>query len=318
MRLLAEFGCDDIAKVYVLGLRGDDARYAVEVTESVQPPIPRRKKWVVIVSTLFGCPVGCPMCDAGGAYRGKLTADEMLAQIHFVVRRRFASNTVPVEKFKIQFARMGEPAFNPAVISVLQRLPQELNAPGLIPSVSTVAPRGCERFFDRLLEVKERLYAGGRFQLQFSIHTTDEALRERLIPVRKWSFAEIGAFGRRWWRKGDRKITLNFAAEKNSPIAPDILLKHFDPEIFLIKLTPLNPTESVQKNRLVSLVDPQRPESASPLVSRLSEAGYDVILSIGETAENKIGSNCGQYITIWRREGCRIRDYAKQQSPHPL
>jgi 23S rRNA (adenine2503-C2)-methyltransferase len=29
----------------------------------------------------------------------------------------------------------------------------------------------------------------------------------------------------------------------------------------------------------------------------MRSAGYDVILSIGEVEENRIGSNCGQYVT---------------------
>ena len=32
------------------------------------------------------------------------------------------------------------------------------------------------------------------------------------------------------------------------------------------------------------------------IVNRLTEAGYQVILSIGEIEENLIGSNCGQYV----------------------
>ncbi|MCL0087855.1 radical SAM protein, partial [Dehalococcoidia bacterium] len=66
-------------------------------------------------------------------------------------------------------------------------MPLRYDAPGFIPSVSTVAPCGADGFFERLLELKRRRYSGGRFQLQFSIHTTDEELRHRIVPVEKWS-----------------------------------------------------------------------------------------------------------------------------------
>jgi len=80
IEVLEEFGRDDLAKVYVASVRGNKD-HLVEFVESVQPPIPRKDKWVLIVSTLFGCPVGCKMCDAGGEYNGKLTSEEILAEI---------------------------------------------------------------------------------------------------------------------------------------------------------------------------------------------------------------------------------------------
>ena len=97
---------------------------------------------------------------------------------------------VPVRKFKIQFARMGEPAYNRHVLEVLEELPGRFDAPGLWPTVSTIAPRGSESFFDGLLDIKEELYRE-RFQMQFSIHTTDVRLRDWLIPVPKWDLARI-------------------------------------------------------------------------------------------------------------------------------
>ncbi|GAH48580.1 unnamed protein product, partial [marine sediment metagenome] len=36
---------------------------------------------------------------------------------------------------------------------------------------------------------------------------------------------------------------------------------------------------------------------AHELVGRFKEWGFEVILSIGEMEENRIGSNCGQYVT---------------------
>jgi 23S rRNA (adenine2503-C2)-methyltransferase len=65
MRVLVSTGREDIAVVYVAEL---EPGKQVEFVESLQPPLPREKKWVLIVSTLFGCPVQCLMCDAGGRY----------------------------------------------------------------------------------------------------------------------------------------------------------------------------------------------------------------------------------------------------------
>ncbi|MCK4272375.1 radical SAM protein [bacterium] len=291
MKVIARTGREDIAVVYIAEL--EDGKL-IEFVESVQPPIPREKKWVIIVSSLYGCPVGCPMCDAGEYYQGKLSRDDIIAQIDYLVSRRFPDRKVPVGKFKIQFARMGEPAFNQHVLDVLQELPALYDAPGLLPTISTIAPRGSEKFFERLLDIKRRTYRE-RFQLQFSIHTTDARLRDWMIPAKKWSLGEIAEYGGEFYRKGERKITLNFALAEGMPVDGDLLLRHFDPDIFLVKITPVNPTYSARKHGISSQVIPDM--ERYEIVETLRAAGYEVILSIGELAENHIGSNCGQHIT---------------------
>lgn len=293
MKVIASSGREDLAMVYIVEL---ESGRLVECVESVQPPLPRREKWVLLVSTLFGCPVGCAMCDAGGYYQGLPTAGEILSQVDFLVRQRFPDGNVPSKEFKIQFARQGEPALNPAVLDVLEELPHHVRAPGLMPSISTVAPAGCEGFFDRLLEIKQAHYSGGHFQFQFSLHTTDIALRDRLIPVRKWSFEEMAAYGQRFHAPGDRKIALNFALASRSPLEAGVLLEHFSPEKFLVKITPVNPTYRAAENGLVSHLDPRSPDHRDGVVEALRRAGYEVIVSIGEVEENLVGSNCGQYL----------------------
>lgn len=293
MKVTAVAGSDQIAMVYIADFGQDRV---VEFVESIQPPLPREKKWVLMVSTLFGCPVKCQMCDAGGTYFGKLSCEEILAQIDYLVQKRFPSGVIPIEKFKIQFARMGEPSFNSAVLDVLTELPNRYRCAGLIPSLSTIGPRGVDRFFDRLLEIKEHWYPNGQFQFQFSLHTTDESLRDKLIPVKKWSFAEMAEYGDRFYRLGDRKITLNFALAKGMPITPEILGRYFDPTKYLIKITPLNPTCQAVKNGLSSYLNPYERQGDHEIVRLLAKWGYDVIVAIGEVEENQIGSNCGQYL----------------------
>lgn len=292
MRIVDSTGNDDLSRVFVAEL--DDGSL-VEFAESVQPPVPREQKWVLIVSTLRGCPVSCPICDAGGNYRGALSADEILAQIDFLIRRRFPGGVVSIPKLKIQFARMGDPAFNEAVIEVLRRLPFLYDVPGLMPCISTIAPAG-QRFFEELIPVKNTLYPNGRFQMQFSIHTTCEATRRRLIPAGIWSFAEIAAYGSRFFSHGDRKITLNFAPVRGLPLDPDRLADWFSPEMFAVKLTPINPTYAAARSGFVGLIDPGDMPACELLAEDFRMAGFETILSIGEMDENRIGSNCGMRV----------------------
>ncbi len=304
MKVIGFTGREDVAMIYIAKM-GETK--LVEFVESVEPPIPREKKWVLIISTLYGCPIKCPICDAGDYYKGKLTKEEIFAQIDFLVKKRFPNDYVSVDKFKIQFARMGEPSFNLNVLEVLEELPFRYNAPGLMPCISTIAPKGTEKFFEKLIELKNKFYRR-RFQLQFSLHTTDDKLRDWLIPVKKWDFDKIAKFGRNFYEKGDRKITLNFALVKEAPVDPKILLKHFNPDIFLIKITPVNPTHQVTKHGLSSYIDPYQEGKDYELVRELRSAGYEVIVSIGEVEENYIGSNCGQFLVTHLKGNTHVKD----------
>lgn len=315
LEVISKCGNDELASVYIARLRRNGR--LIEMVESLQPPKRIDEKWVLIISTLMGCPVGCPMCDAGGEYHGKLTAEEMTAQVEYLVRSRFSSLKVPSDQFKIQFARMGEPALNDAVLEVLDSLPGFFEAPGLMPSISTVAPAGREDFFHQLLNIKRKWYGAGRFQLQFSLHSTDRDVRDRIIPLRKWSLEQIAAYADRFHEPGDRRITLNFISCRDYPVDPELLENLYDPSRFLIKVTPLNPTFSARRHGLQSGLRQDgrwEPRWLDPL----RRAGFPVLISIGEWEENRIGSNCGQYVQTFMKNGEKLSGaYQYRMIPAP-
>jgi 23S rRNA (adenine2503-C2)-methyltransferase len=274
----------------------------VEFVDSVQPPLPREEKWVLIVSTLRGCPVSCPICDAGGSYGGRLSAEEILAQMDLMVEERHPDRRVPTERLKVQFARMGDPALNPAVLDVLQQLPGRYDTPGLMPCVSTIAPEGCEDFMEGLAQIKRRHYSGGLFQMQLSIHTTCESRRRELVPAATWSFERMSRWCRGFRQPGDRKVTLNFAPVRGFPLEPLALAEVFSPEDCMVKLTPVNPTVASRASGLTGIVDPRRPAEAEAVAEGFVSAGFDTLVSIGELEENRIGSNCGMHVGSARAE----------------
>jgi 23S rRNA (adenine2503-C2)-methyltransferase len=296
MEILAKTGNPEIATVYIAGL--GENKY-VEFVESVQPPLSYQKKWVIIISTLYGCPVSCSFCDCGYYYKGVISKEDIFNQIDFLVKRKFPDSKVISEKFKIQFARIGEPSFNKNVIDVLWKLKDRYHAPGLIPSISTIAPANNDIFFENLLKVKKELYPNN-FQLQFSIHSTDYRKRDEIIPVKKWDFDKIASYGNAFFDKGGRKITLNFALSNDYILDTQTLLKYFDPEVFFIKITPVNPTYRSMENGISSFVKPDTEEYK--LIEDLKNSGYETLLSIGEWEENKIGSNCGQFLLTHLRK----------------
>ncbi|MHA1720078.1 MAG: radical SAM protein [Promethearchaeota archaeon] len=303
MEILGKYGKEELAILYIARYDGK----IIEFVESVQPPVSRDQKWVLILSTLYGCPLGCLMCDAGEYYLGKVSKEGMLAQIDHMVSRRFQDKKILIPKFKIQFARMGEPTLNENVLELLRELPRIYDAPGLMPCISTVAPKNSNNFMNELISIKNKMYPKGQFQLQFSIHSTDPEYRHKWIPGKIWSFREIAEFGEKWHQSGDRKITLNFAVAKDSIIDPKVILEYFDPLRYFIKLTPLNPTFNVLKNKLDSGITEENKKDFK-LKREFETLGYKTIISIGNWEENEIGSNCGQFATQYIKGEVKIKD----------
>jgi 23S rRNA (adenine2503-C2)-methyltransferase len=292
-RLLETHGRDELALVHLLQL---DARpgSVVETVDAVDPRFARGEKAVIILSTQLGCPVGCAMCDAAGPCFGNPSAEQLLAQVRFVLERR--PEILESRKLKVHFARMGEPALNAAaVLEALERLPELAPAAGLLPCVATVAPAGSEEFLRGLLDVKRRRYQG-RFQLQLSINTTDDDLRRRLIPIPTLARRELAALAAPFHGEGDRRVVLNFALARGVAVDPAALRRRFAPAHFMIKLTPVNPTARAVAAGLESVLSAASPRAADALVAALEAEGYETVVSIGEPAEIAIGSNCGQLV----------------------
>lgn len=290
MKILSKQGNQELAQVFIAEL---DDGHIIEFVESIQPPRTKQEKWVNVISTMVGCPVACKMCDAGGGFARHLTAPELHQQLSILVKDVFPQG-IDTEMWKVQLARMGEPALNPAVLEFLSQL-ADMQHDNLVISFSTVGPANCGPFIQKLKAIKDTGFAG-KFQLQFSIHSTDDDARQRLIPIRTLALPEIAALGRQFRSPGDRKITLNFIVMKDVPIDTERIARLFDGENFLIKLTPLNPTYRAQYHKIQPGFDPERPETIQTLIADFEARGFEVILSIGELEENQIGSNCGQYL----------------------
>jgi 23S rRNA (adenine2503-C2)-methyltransferase len=119
------------------------------------------------VSTQVGCAVGCVFCMSGrdGLLR-QLGSAEIVAQVVLARRRRAVS--------KVVFMGMGEPAHNlDNVLEAIQLLGTQGNIGHKNLVLSTV---GDLRVFERLPQETVKP------ALALSLHTTDAALRARLLP----------------------------------------------------------------------------------------------------------------------------------------
>jgi 23S rRNA (adenine2503-C2)-methyltransferase len=298
MKIIAKTGRKDLANVYLAEMQGNSGKM-IEFVDSCDPETGgREKKWVIILSSQYGCPVGCLMCDAGGDFRGNLSFTELLMQINHVLLENQDVDPCKCGKLKIQFARMGEPALNDSVIDAIYWLTERY--PRAIPCVSTIAPARRERWFDSLLNIACRT---SDFQLQFSLHTTNFELRDKMIPHPKMSWKQMSEYGNSFYRPGHRKPSLNFALSPDIPVSGKDVLKYFNPKCFAVKLTPLNPTYTAGKNSLECLSEYDRARKlVAERAKEFSDLGYEVIESVGIMEENEIGSNCGQMVRKYNKE----------------
>lgn len=294
MKILHEQGCDDVAKAYLARFDGENEY--VEFVDSLGRASSRDEKWVIIISSLFGCPVNCKFCDAGHFYAGKPDAEQMLEQVDYLVKKHSHSGKIRSDKFKVQFARIGEPALNDAVLDAMVMIKERYEPTSYMPCISTIAPAGRDSWFERLKELNHKIFHG-EFQLQFSIHTTDEKQRDILMPVDKWSLEEIADYGNKFY-VGGRKVTLNFALHPDNEIDVEKLRRLFSPDVFAVKITPLNPTAMAEKHNLINVFTEDQSHEY-PVIDSLQSAGFDVYLSIGDLKENDIKSNCGQVLLTY-------------------
>jgi 23S rRNA (adenine2503-C2)-methyltransferase len=92
-----------------------------------------------------------------------------------------------------------------------------------------------------------------------------------------------------------RKITLNFAVA-GYEIDPDILKKYFDPDDYIIKLTPMHKTSTAIKNGIETKGDYTSYHPYAKDEKNLKDAGYDVLVFIASEYEDLGRITCGNAI----------------------
>jgi len=195
----------------------------------------RSERWMIGVSVMNGCPVGCKFCATGqmNGWRN-LTAGEIVKQVQFVVNK---ANIVPrsSKEFKINYTRMGEPFLNIDNVKEAIRIISAFY-PNVHHYISTIGIKGSDFSW-----IKDSI------TLQVSLHSLDEERRNWLIPYRnKMTIPELGMIETR----SNLKTTLNLTLLEESDFDIAKLKDHFPAKYFFIKLSPINPNEVSEKNNL--------------------------------------------------------------------
>lgn len=259
--------------------------------------MPLEKKWVITISSQYGCPMKCRFCDVPKVdYQGNATARDMALQVEAAMSMH--PEVRSTKRLNLHFARMGEPTLNHAVIDVAASLRVAFARAGwgFHPVVSTLMPERhnwLRRFLDEWVDFKNN-DAGGDAGLQLSINTTDQYRREMDFGGCALPLTTIADMAERWQVVG-RKITLNFALT-DAPIDAALLAKLFDPARFLCKITPMHASNAATEAGMVDAAAYGNYTPYRDVEARLKAAGFDVIVFVPSREEDTSRITCGNAI----------------------
>lgn len=287
---IGDYGKEHNLKCDFMGLSRDLP--SVEHTEM----LPLQKKWVITISTQYGCSMDCTFCDVPKVGRGKnATLNDLIEQV--LAAMSVYPDVRYSERLNLHYARMGEPTWNLYVIESAKILHSMLNEHyRLHPVVSTMMP--CknvklEGFIREWMQLKNEIF-GGNAGLQISVNSTNEDERRKMFSGNALTLDKIAAMFDGIIPNG-RKITLNFAVAEYE-IDSEVLLTYFDPRYFLIKLTPMHRTNTALSNGIRTQGDATSTYPYQAYETALTKAGYDVIVFIASHEEDMGRITCGNAI----------------------
>lgn len=196
----------------------------------------RSERWMIGVSTMSGCPVKCKFCATAKLPKWrKLTSEEILSQVEFVLAQHPDLKFTDAKEHKINYTRMGEPFLNlEEVRRAIELIEQKY--PGTHHYVSTIGMKDSDFSW-----IKDNI------TLQVSLHSLDEERRNDLIPIRhKMTIQELGQIR----TQSKLKTTVNMTLVEERDFDVEKLRGYFDPAQFFIKVSPINPNEISEANNL--------------------------------------------------------------------
>lgn len=287
---IGDYGKDVNLKCDSMGLTRD-----IDHVEH-QQMLPLEEKWVITISTQYGCAMRCSFCDVPKAGTGRnATYTDLVGQL--MSGMSIHPEVTWTKRLNIHYARMGEPTWNPAVLEVSRDIPNLFLGHRLHPVVSTMMPRNnkwLEAYLRAWMSIKNDLYEG-EAGLQLSINSTNEEERSVMFGRNAHTLSGIASIMHNMPKPKGRKITLNFAVA-NYTVDPFVLLQHFDPDRYIIKLTPMHKTDTAIENGIETQGDYCSSHPYEELEGKLKAAGYEVIVFVTSFAEDAGLITCGNAI----------------------
>lgn len=270
--------------------------------------MPLSEKWVITLSTQYGCVMDCTFCDVPKVkWRGNATFDDLKDQLYSAVK--LFPGVSYTERLNIHFARMGEPIFNNAVFEFTEWLGSYegkwaiqndlgLRAEVIHPVLTTSLPRALKDLPNRLarwIDLKNRTYMG-QAGLQFSINSTNEDQRQEMFSGQSLTLEEFSKIAESFPVSIGRKYCLNFAYSTDFEVDGDRLRKLFDPEKFMCKITPIHNNVACRENGIETVDGYSSYQPYSSAEESLKRAGFDVLVFVPSMDEEAGIVTCGNAV----------------------
>ena len=279
-------------------IKADFLGYTKRIDKVEHKSVDITDKLVVTVSSQKGCPMNCNFCDCPKlGFHGNASTIELVSEITTGIA---LSGIKHGERLNVHYARMGEPTFNPNVITsakIIFQIVKDSNADISFntyhPVVSTMMPKSnknLEKFLHDWVDTGF-IYGGeDGFGLQFSINTLDEKERNKMFRNKSLSLQEISNIIKSLPMPKKRKYTLNFAVTSKCNLDVDLMNKYFNKDKCIVKITPIHETvEAVNEGYEIVRDFDVYEKFEQPLV----KDGWDVIVFVPSKEEDADRITCG-------------------------
>jgi len=269
--------------------------------------MPLTKKWVVTISSQYGCSMRCKFCDVPLVGPG-INASVTDMDLQVASALSMFPDITKTARLNIHYARMGEPTFNPAVLEHARNLirsPQhDVVRNSLVhPVLSTMMPKAHTSLLDYLLEwceIKNEVF-GGNAGLQLSINTTNEQQRQDMFDGCSLSLAEISEIAGKLPDPVGRKYTVNIALADGTEVDGKEMARLFDPARFICKITPIHVTTTSTKFGVTTAEGYHSYVPYQQCEEDLKANGFDVLVFVPSMDEDEGMITCGNAVLSGRQ-----------------
>jgi 23S rRNA (adenine2503-C2)-methyltransferase len=273
--------------------------------------MPLSEKWVVTVSTQYGCTQKCVFCNVPNVkFKGNATYDDLMKQLYSAIR--MFPNVKYTDRLNIHYARMGEPMMNTKevfyhAIKVGNKKFKEdmieefgLRIETIHPVFTTMLPKsvGFNTTLANLQEwsrIKNDVYRG-QAGLQLSINSTNDLQRDEMFQGSAHSLNDIAEICSHLDEPIGRKYCLNFALADGYEVDAGKLSKLFNPDFWMVKITPIHNNDACIDNKIVTSNGYDSFDAYRRAEENLIAVGFDVLIFVPSEDEENSTITCGNAI----------------------
>jgi 23S rRNA (adenine2503-C2)-methyltransferase len=281
--ILREQAGADGTRKFLVGLRDGQAVEGVLIPERRRGDrAPVGVRWTLCVSTQVGCPVRCVFCASGmDGLKRNLAPGEIVEQVLHALDLR--AGAPDAGGLNLVLMGMGEPMLNPAPVRKALEILHARWGLGIGWNRITLSTIGIPGTLEALVA------AGVTPNLAISLHAPNDAVRDRLVPMRKrFGVADAVAAARRWRKATGKEVTFEYvllAGENDAPAHARELARRVAPTGCKVNLIPYNAVEGLAAS--------SSPAARVEEFRRILEAG-GVTVTVRRRRGEDIDAACGQ------------------------